>query len=575
MSSTNLLPSHEGIRKEGSTMDLNKWVIQIRERLDIEEVEEEEKVSASIFNVPKQYGAIKPEAFIPQVVSIGPYHHWRSELYEMERYKLTAARRIQKRLIKGKRFLSVVEEFHKYEWQIRSCYHKYIDHSGETLAWLMALDASFLLQCLQFFQHEREPLEISACFIKEEDDKHLGPLVRDPKGKSTLMHNGIARDIMLLENQVPLFLLQKLLEMQLAGDQADQKANQRLWTLLRAACRELSPFNFDLPEMSKERGHLLEFLYYALVPTPEPNDYPIHTADIESSVDMTAGPFRRVLNLVWKFFSSLNVGPVKFVVTMVRRSLNARPVQILMKLPWRLVSSLFNLPILRILKAPWGFLFTNMDDSRGSQNSTDGASSGHKSVERAPLFDELVIPSVAELRHAGVKFAATKGDLNQIRFDSKCMTLYLPSIRLDHNTEVLLRNLIAFEVSVAPGAMVFARYTDFMNGMIDSEEDVRLLRQKGIIHSHLKNDEEVAKLWNSLGYVRLTKVAYLDKVIRDLNKYYNRKWNVAIAEFVKKYIFGSWQILSLLAAALLLCLTFLQAFCSVYDCNKWYITTQD
>jgi hypothetical protein len=88
---------------------------------------------------------------------------------------------------------------------------------------------------------------------------------------------------------------------------------------------------------------------------------------------------------------------------------------------------------------------------------------------------------------------------------------------------------VAFEASVAPGVMAFTRYTDFMNGMIDAEEDVKLLRQSGIISNHLQSDGEVASLWNNMGKcVRLTKVEYLDNVIEDVNRYYNRKWNVVV-----------------------------------------------
>jgi hypothetical protein len=90
-----------------------------------------------VFNVPKELLALKPEAYIPQSVSIGPYHHKRSELYEMERYKLAAVDRFLKRMNKRGKFQSVVlEDFNKSDWKIRSCYHKCIDYEKETLAWL-------------------------------------------------------------------------------------------------------------------------------------------------------------------------------------------------------------------------------------------------------------------------------------------------------------------------------------------------------------------------------------------------------------------------------------------------------
>jgi hypothetical protein len=83
-------------------MNEDSWVIQVKECLDVLE-EEEQKVKewrASVFNVPKELMADNPEAYIPQSVSIGPYHHWRSEIYDMERYKLAAAYRFHKRIIR-------------------------------------------------------------------------------------------------------------------------------------------------------------------------------------------------------------------------------------------------------------------------------------------------------------------------------------------------------------------------------------------------------------------------------------------------------------------------------------------
>ncbi|KAL2929876.1 hypothetical protein RDABS01_035286 [Bienertia sinuspersici] len=34
--------------------------------------------------------AIKPEAYTPPYIGLGPYHHWREDLYEMEPYKVLA-----------------------------------------------------------------------------------------------------------------------------------------------------------------------------------------------------------------------------------------------------------------------------------------------------------------------------------------------------------------------------------------------------------------------------------------------------------------------------------------------------
>lgn len=94
---------------------------------------------------------------------------------------------------------------------------------------------------------------------------------------------------------------------------------------------------------------------------------------------------------------------------------------------------------------------------------------------------------------------------------------------------------------------------------------MKLLKEKGIILNHLNSDAEVAKLWNGMSKsIKLTKVPFLDKVIEDVNKHYSCRWRVKAAKFVEKYVFGSWPLLAFLATILLLAMTALQAFCSVY-----------
>ena len=240
-------------------VDEDGWVIQTMEVLYLlQQEEEEEELCASIYNVPREIVQTKPQAYSPHSVSIGPYHCWRSELYEMERYKLAAVHRFEKRMNRRGKFQSVVvEEFRKQDWHIRSCYHNFINYKGETLAWIMAIDAAFLLECLQFYvRHDNE--------TSDTDVKQLGQVLH-PTGSSA-SHNAIVRDVMMLKNQLPLFLLQKLLELQLSFE---AKEEERLCTLLRFLCKELSPFSFKLPEESKfhtiERGHVLEVLYYSIV----------------------------------------------------------------------------------------------------------------------------------------------------------------------------------------------------------------------------------------------------------------------------------------------------------------------
>ena len=79
-----------------------------------------------------------------------------------------------------------------------------------------------------------------------------------------------------------------------------------------------------------------------------------------------------------------------------------------------------------------------------------------------------------------------------------------------------------------------------MNGIIDTDEDARMLRERGIILNHLKSDQEVAELWNGMTRsVRLTRVPALDRIIDELNRYHGSCWKVRVRTFVKAHLLGS------------------------------------
>ncbi|TKY74759.1 putative UPF0481 protein [Spatholobus suberectus] len=109
-----------------------------------------------------------------------------------------------------------------------------------------------------------------------------------------------------------------------------------------------------------------------------------------------------------------------------------------------------------------------------------------------------------------------------------------------------------------------------MNGIIDTEEDVRILREAGILTNRLKSDREVASLWNGMTKsVKVTKVAVLDRAIEGANAYYSGSWKVKVKIAMKKYVYGSWPGLTFLAANVLILLSIVEAICSVYQCSRW------
>ncbi|OMO54489.1 hypothetical protein CCACVL1_27770 [Corchorus capsularis] len=486
--------------KSNSTFDELRWIINIRRSLE-EELEEETEIPVCIFNVPKILMATDPECYIPQIIALGPYHYWRPELYEMERYKLSAAKRTQKQL-QCLKFNALVDQLIKFEPRVRACYHKYLDFNGETLAWMMAIDASFLLEFLQIYalKEGKTLLRVSS---------RMSHLVDFARRKSA--HNAILRDIVMLENQIPLFVLRKVLEVQYSNSL--ESADDLLLSMLRGLCQELSPFKMmesqNLPKIESisKSAHVLDFLYDMIVPKV---DGPSHEEEeqnednpdnkTETNNDSAdPGYVRQLLSELWNLLLKIQKGPLR----LIKIVLFSRPVRVILKFPWRILSSL---PGFSILKQPVEYLFFSQDKEEEKPDNDSSL------VNKPPLVEEIAIPSVSELSKSGVRFSPTNGNISTITFDPKTVTLHLPTISLDVNTEVVLRNLVAYEAANASGPLVFTRYTELMNGIIDTEEDVRVLRQRGIVLNHLKSDEEAAELWNGMSKsIRLTKVAFLDK----------------------------------------------------------------
>ncbi|CAN4098425.1 unnamed protein product [Withania somnifera] len=534
-----------------SNFDENRWVIQIRRTFD-EELEEDNEIPVSIFNVPKALLLSDQDSYVPQLVAIGPYHYWRSDLHDMERYKLAAAKRTQKHL-QSLKFQHLVEQLIKFEHRIRCSYHKYLNFNGETLAWMMAVDASFLLEFLHIYA-------VKEGKILTRVSSRMSHLV-DVAGRKSA-HNAILRDLIMLENQIPLFLLRKMLEVQYSSLEL---ADTMLMSMLTGFCKELSPFQMmdEFPKVQvTECSHLLDFLYQFIVPNLDVTTSEITDDDHEqigssrgenSNFDRQSSHVGQLINEVWKILVKINRGPVR----LLKRIVFSRPIKVLVKVPWKLFS---NLPVVKLFIQPITYLFFSQEKAEVNSETN---------INKPPLFEELAIPSVTQLSKSGVSFVATNSGLLSINFDGTKMIFYLPRVSLDVNTGVILRNLVAYEACNASGPLVFTRYTELMNGIIDTEEDAMLLREKGIILNRLKRDKEVANLWNGMSRsVRLTKVPFLDKVIEDVNGFYDGRWNIKIGKMMRHYVFGSWKFLTLLAAIMLLMLMTLQAFCSVYKCAR-------
>ncbi|KAG8379761.1 hypothetical protein BUALT_Bualt07G0123100 [Buddleja alternifolia] len=544
-----------------SNFNQKQWVEQIRQALD-DKLEEETLISVTIFSVPKTLMIINPDCYIPQLLAIGPYHHLRGELYDMEKYKLAAAKRNQREL-ENMKLQDIVDHLMKCELRIRANYHRPLGYNGEALAWMMAVDSSFLFEFLQ------------VCGVKEgkivtkipSRVEHLIDLSKTNKPA----HNAILRDIILLENQIPLFVMRMLLEFQFSSLNL---ADETLISLLIGVSKELSPFKVVKGSRKidiKECAHFLDFLYKFIVPKL---DVPSEIIEIQENKDeirednnkvminsfSTPSYLRHFFDELWKILSKLGEGSMQKIKKII---ISLKPFKVIAKLPWTI---LMKIPVIKVLKEPIENIFSGMHKDNDEEKKDDDK----EEEDKPPLMEEITIPSVTELVEVGVQFLPTTNEgITSIDFDKESHTFRIPIVNLDVNSEVVLRNLVAYEACSSSGPLVLTRYTELMNGIIDTENDIKLLCERGIIINHLKNEKEVMGLWNGMSRsIRLTKVPSLDKVIGDANKFYNGKWKVKFGKFMKRYVFGSWRILTFLAAIMLLIVTTLQAFCQVYSCAR-------
>ncbi|XP_075661295.1 UPF0481 protein At3g47200-like [Castanea sativa] len=137
-----------------------------------------------IYKVPHYLRKLNEEAYTPQVISIGPLHHKNERLKAMEEHK--------ERFFKGFRERSkieleyLVDIIKKLEERIRGCYAETIDLDSNTFVKMVLVDASYIIEL--FFRHMSEN----------------NPLIEEPRAFAVML------DLVLLENQLPFFVIQEL-----------------------------------------------------------------------------------------------------------------------------------------------------------------------------------------------------------------------------------------------------------------------------------------------------------------------------------------------------------------------------
>ncbi|CAJ1952387.1 unnamed protein product [Sphenostylis stenocarpa] len=516
-----------------SESDEDNWVIQINQLVSETNLSILNKMPVCIYQVPKSLSSAKPEAFAPQLIAIGPYTHFRPELYPMERFKVFAAKGVLNHFKKYD-LKQLVAQLHSTGPFIRASYHKYLDLKEETLLYTIAIDGLFLLDFFHNYLNE----EVSGSFM-------TGLEYQVQLSGVKLTKDAIIRDIIMVENQIPTYVLLRILVLQ-SSKPADL-VQEYLGSMLLSFCQKHSPLELThsptCSEAVSEHYHVLDLMYHLVVSHAEKSETPIPD-QIEGTSILQKSSISESKTTYFK--------KVKGVITWILDSLK------------KLKD--VNIPLVKPIKQ-------NLQPILKVSSHLESLSSHPKLSEKEEEVPTVVnIPCVRELHSVGVYFQPLEGGNMAIEFDEKMGIFYLPVLRLDVNSEVIMRNLVAHEALTKPDFLIFTRYTELMRGIIDTVEDVKLLKNAGIIESSSSlSVEETEELFNGMSKsIGPTKTDKLDKTIKKVNNYYHDKRKANLYWILTDSVYKSWKLFTLLATFVLLAMTALQTFCSAYDCPSYF-----
>ena len=185
-------------------MEQTRWVVQINDELKGNGpsiCEKEQWKRPSIYKIPPSVTKLNKKAYEPQAVSFGPYHHGKNHLNAMEEHKHRALLHFLKRC--NKPIELVFQRMNQVFQELKDSY-KPLDpiwaQDTPRFLQLMILDGCFMLEILR----------ASDCVPSDyaENDP-----VFSEHGKLYVMPY-IKRDMLMLENQLPMLVLHTLIEVE-------------------------------------------------------------------------------------------------------------------------------------------------------------------------------------------------------------------------------------------------------------------------------------------------------------------------------------------------------------------------
>ncbi|XP_028801345.1 UPF0481 protein At3g47200-like [Neltuma alba] len=194
-------------------LETDQWVVQINEKLKSHEsssMEIQKWEKHCIYALPSCVADLKKKAYEPQTVSFGPYHHMKEHVKAMEEHKHRALIHFLRRCGKPLKFL--IESMAKVEQGLGDCYKELDDqwkgkkekekeNNDHSFLKMMIVDGCFMLEVLRSADRDNN----NGGDYADNDPVFSG------HGKLYVMPY-IKRDMLMLENQIPMTVLEILME---------------------------------------------------------------------------------------------------------------------------------------------------------------------------------------------------------------------------------------------------------------------------------------------------------------------------------------------------------------------------
>ncbi|KAM5553017.1 UPF0481 protein [Rosa sericea] len=438
--------------------------------IDIHDDHEKSKKSKEcIFRVPNVLWRQNPEAYTPDVVSIGPFHHYpekrgkeegkrgkdgNGEKYFqlMERVKtrylneiLTDMNNITlEELTTEVIKLSDQKNEGEFEKRASDFYAEPLDHiSSEDFIGMMIVDGCFLIQLFR---------------------KCVDPKLRasdDPVFNMDCMFHFLCHDILLLENQLPWFVIHSL---------------------------------------------------YSLIIETYPNQASLSFLILEAFSMLPS--LKQGYSSYSKYFSRNNChcdADYLHILDLIRSSI---------VVPLRTIEE-------RAHKAAGNESMSNLGEHEvDSGNKHEGNNINNIFVHGDSLDPDLYqIRTASALSNVGIKFKRVKKDSImdiQFRDGFRNGILEIPQLNIGMSSETLFRNLIAIEQCYHGYSNEITSYAIFMDNLISSEEDMELLCKQEVI-GNLMSDEDGCKFFSNLYKDIQHNKFYYVELCKQVNKFYRRK----------------------------------------------------